>query len=409
MVCVELGRVAGRAWRGVLLVLLGVLGTAPGWSQGRLSGVVLDSVTHEPLAFASVFLANTTLGVTTTEQGIFVFPSVPPGTYDVVGSYVGYRLAKQTLTVGPAAQQLTLYLAPTANRLGEVVVRPNPNRASDYQKFAELFLGSTTFSRQCRIRNPDDVLVDYDAEANELTATAINFVQVDNQALGYRIKYYGLRFKTNFNQHIITFYGQPMFEEMTTRSARQQRRWEANRAAAYHGSLTHFLQGVRTGRLPEEGFTAQRLRIVPNPRYARADSLRRQLLRARELTVFTKADNDSIRLWSKVPQAFSMLSPALLPADSLRRIAAGGEQVFLRFRDHLQVSYLRQEPDPFYQVRTALPTNAPFPPTDRQVSQLVLMQPEIEIQPNGQLANRLNTFSIGRKFGPLPACRCSLI
>ena len=62
-----------------------------------------DSVTHQPLAFASVFLANTTLGVTTTEQGRFSFPSVPAGTYDVVGSYVGYRLAKQTVTVGASA------------------------------------------------------------------------------------------------------------------------------------------------------------------------------------------------------------------------------------------------------------------------------------------------------------------
>ena len=252
------------------------------------------------------------------------------------------------------------------------MVRPNPNRASDYQKFTELFLGRTTFSRQCRIRNSDDVLVDFDPEANELTATAINFVQIDNQALGYRIKYYGLRFTTNFTQHVVTFYGQPVFEEMTTRNACQQRRWQANRAAAYHGSLTHFLRSVHTGRVAEEGFTAQRLRIVANPRFARADSLRRQLLREHLNSVFTRAEQDSIGKWAQVPAAFSMLYTALLPVDSLRRVAAGGEPVFLRFRDNLQVSYLREAPDPLYQIRTALPTNASFPPADRQVSQLVL-------------------------------------
>jgi hypothetical protein len=378
----------------VLLLLLALLLRPSGvQAQGRLSGVVLDSVTHQPLAFASVFLANTTLGVTTTEQGQFNFPSVPAGTYDVVGSYVGYRLAKQAVTMGLPAQQLTLQLAPTANRLGEVVVRPNPNRASDYQKFTELFLGRTTFSRQCRIRNPDDVLVDYDSETNELTATAINFVQVDNQALGYRIKYYGLRFNTNFTQHVVTFYGQPVFEEMTTRNARQQRRWEANRAAAYHGSLTHFLRSVRTGQVAEEGFAAQRLRIVANPHFARADSLRRQLLRERLNSALTHAEQDSIGRWAQTPRAFSMLYTALLSVDSLRRVAAGGEPVFLRFRDNLQVSYLREAPDPLYQVRTALPTNAPFPPADRQVSQLVLMQREIEIQSNGQLTNPLAVFT----------------
>ena len=62
-----------------LLLLLPRLAAA----QASLSGVIQDSVTHQPLAFASVFLANTTLGVTTAEQGKFEFPRVPAGTYNV--------------------------------------------------------------------------------------------------------------------------------------------------------------------------------------------------------------------------------------------------------------------------------------------------------------------------------------
>ena len=381
-------------FRLMLFVLLGLLVRAGGaQAQGRLSGVVQDSVTHEPLAFASVFLANTTLGVTTTEQGTFVFPKVPPGSYDVVASYVGYRLAKQSVTVGAAVQQLTLRLGPTANRLGEVVVRPNPNRASDYQKFVELFLGRTSFSRQCRIRNPDDVLVEFDVEANELLASAYSFVQVDNDALGYRVKYYGLRFTTNFTRKVLTFYGQPVFEEMTPRNERQQRRWEANRVAAYNGSLAHFLACVRGNRVAADGFEARRLRVVPNPRFARTDSLRRHLLRTRQHAVLTAAENDSIARWSRVPRALSMLYTAPRPIDSLRRVAAGGAHVFLRYRDLLQVSYRRERPDPLYLFPTLRPRNAPDPPPDRQVSQLILLVPEIEIQPNGQLVNPLAVFT----------------
>ena len=195
-------------------------------AQSSLSGIVRDSLTQKPLPFASVFLANTTLGATTTEQGTFVFERVPAGSYDVVASYVGYRLAKQATTVGQTPQKLTLALAPTGAQLGEVVVRPRPNNASDYQRFKELFLGRSTFSQQCRIHNPDDVLVDFDPKTTELTAAARNYVQVDNEALGYRVKYYGLRFACNFNQQVVTFYGQPVFEEMTPRSARQRRQWK---------------------------------------------------------------------------------------------------------------------------------------------------------------------------------------
>jgi len=361
--------------------------------QSRLSGVVQDSVTHRPLAFASVFLANTTLGVTTTEQGTFEFPKVPAGTYDVVGSYVGYRLARQTIKVTEAPQQLTLRLAPTANQLGEVVVRPNPNRASDYQKFTQLFLGQSTFSRQCRIRNPDDVLVDFDAEANELTARAINFVQVDNGALGYRVKYYGLHFNCNFARQVVTFYGQPVFEEMTPRSERQRRQWLANRERAYLGSPTHFFRSLRDSQLTAQGFVARRLRIVPNPRFARADSLRRALLGQRR--AYSPAEQDSVGRWANVPPSFMLLYTVPLHVDSLRRVAPGGRRVFLRFHDRLQVTYLLEGPDANYHPQPSRYARGPAPPLpqDHQVSQLVLMQHEVEIEPNGQLANPLAVFT----------------
>ncbi len=182
---------------------------APGavWAQGKLTGVVQDSVTHEPLAFASVFLANTTLGATTNELGQFEFPRIPKGTYDVVGSYVGYRLGKQTFTASAAAQQLTVHLAPTGNQLGEVVVEPAPNKPEEYQRFSELLLGGSTFSAQCRISNPERVRVAYDDSTKELTARTKGFLQVDNEALGYRLKYYGLYFAYNNTEHSITYYG----------------------------------------------------------------------------------------------------------------------------------------------------------------------------------------------------------
>lgn len=357
-------------------------------AQATLTGTVRDSVTQKPLPFASVFLANTTLGATTTEQGTFTFERVPKGTYDVVASYVGYRLAKQTIVVGAAPQQLTLALAPTGAQLGEVVVRPRPNRASDYQKFTELFLGRSTFSQQCRIRNPDAVLVDFDAETNELTASASKFVQVDNQALGYRVKYYGLRFTCNFTQQVVVFYGQPVFEEMTPRSVRQRRQWEANRERAYLGSPTHFFRSLRDSQLTAQGFVARRLRIVPNPRFARADSLRRAL--RRQPRAYSAAEQDSLQRWAAVPPSFAMLYMVPLHVDKLRRVAAGGQRVFLRFADQLQVTYLLAGPDTNYHPQPSPYARGPAPlAPDRQVSQLVLMQPEVEIEPTGQLANPL--------------------
>jgi hypothetical protein len=377
----------------VILLLLGWLSAATCLAQntGTLTGSVRDSVTQAPLELASLFLANTTYGASTNAKGEFSLPNVPVGQYDLVISYLGYKLYKRSIAVKPGPQSLTLLLSPSAQQLREVVVRPNPNREADYQRFVQAFLGQSAFSKQCRIRNPKDVYVDYDSDKNELTATSASFVQVDNNALGYRVKYYGLKFTQNFREQYVVFYGYPVFEEMKARNERQQRRWVANREQAYCGSLTHFLHSIYTSRVVPEGFLVQKMRIVPNPKFPRADSLAKALRLARRNSIFSPADQDSLARWVKVPRAFSMLYTAPRPLDSLRRVQLDSGRVWLRFRDYLQVTYLQEAPDPAY--HTARPISAAAP--KGQTSTLVLLQPEIEIQKNGQLVVPLGVFTDG--------------
>jgi hypothetical protein len=363
-------------------------------AQGKLTGVVQDSLTHEPLAFASVFLANTTLGATTTEKGEFEFRRVPAGTYDVVGSYVGYRLAKQKITMTAAPQQVSLQLASTGNQLGEVVVQPEPNKPEDFQKFSDLFLGGTSFSSQCRISNPDKVRVFFDEEDQELTARAKEFVQVDNDALGYRLKYYGLQFDYDAEDGSISYYGEPVFEDMTPRDEQQRQQWAANRAAAYNGSLMHFLRSVYNNRLKEEGFLTQQVRVVPNPRFVRAETQRRALLARRPDGAYTAAEKDSLNKWDALPPAFASLNPAPRPIDSVRRVSPNGQRIFLRFTGELQVAHFGEEPDPRYTkpMGTLGYSRKPYP-AKRQVSRLKLRDGEAEIQANGSVMNPLEVFS----------------
>jgi hypothetical protein len=392
----------------LLLLLLPELASA----QATIAGIVRDSLTRQPLPFASVFIANTTVGVTTTEQGTFVLGRVAVGTYDVVASYVGYRLAKQTVTVGTAPQQLTLELAPASNRLGEVVVRAHPTRLQDYQHFAQLFLGETTFSKQCRIRNSKDLTIDFNKNTQELTASTDNYLQVDNQAMGYHIKYYGLRFRCNLAQQFLSFYGEPVFEEMKPRDERQQKRWEANRAIAYHGSLTHFLKSVYDNRVVAEGFLAQKIRIIRNLHYPRADSLARDLLARHNVpskgaikqytsfgsvtTPLSAAEQDSLQHWYSTPKAFSLLYPAQRPVDSLRYVSADGSHTFLRFTDELQVVYFSEKSDLQYkQFRAPIGPPGASAPAQREVSQLRLLVPKAELQTMGAPVNPLVLLTTG--------------
>jgi hypothetical protein len=369
-------------------------GISAAHAQGKITGVVTDSVTHEPLAFASVFLANTTLGATTTEQGKFEFPKVPAGTYDIVGSYVGYGLAKKNITVAREAQQVDLQLAPTGNQLGEVVVKPEPNKPEEYKEFSNLFLGGTTFSELCHISNPESVRVMYDDSTKELTARAKEFVQIDNDALGYRLKYYGLQFSYNKEDGSIFYYGQPVFEEMTPRDEKQRKLWTANRLTAYTGSFMHFLRSVYANRLQAEGFLTQQIIVSPNPKFERAEQQRLALMALHPDGKFTTAEQDSIDTWESYAPVMASLNQNPLPIDSIRRVSPGGKRTYLRFTGELQVAHFGEAPDPLYKRPMAFLGYPKTPyPLKRQVSRLKLQGKEAAFQANGTLLNPLDVFN----------------
>jgi len=71
-----------------------------GWAQeGTIRGRVLDRDTGEPLPGANVVLQGTTLGAAANLQGEYTISRVPPGTYTLVASFVGYRRAQEQVTV----------------------------------------------------------------------------------------------------------------------------------------------------------------------------------------------------------------------------------------------------------------------------------------------------------------------
>jgi hypothetical protein len=63
---------------------------------GKINGVVRDASTNEALIGANVLLEGTTIGAATNVDGYYVITNVPPGTYSLKASMVGY--APQIIT-----------------------------------------------------------------------------------------------------------------------------------------------------------------------------------------------------------------------------------------------------------------------------------------------------------------------
>lgn len=58
---------------------------------GKLAGTVVDAATKEPLIGASIVVVGTSLGAATDIDGRFIILNIPPGTYALRASAVGYR------------------------------------------------------------------------------------------------------------------------------------------------------------------------------------------------------------------------------------------------------------------------------------------------------------------------------
>ncbi len=61
-------------------------------TTGKVAGVVVDKETGEGLAGVNVYFEDTSLGAATDVDGYYVIINIPPGTYKLSVSMIGYAL-----------------------------------------------------------------------------------------------------------------------------------------------------------------------------------------------------------------------------------------------------------------------------------------------------------------------------
>lgn len=61
---------------------------------GKLTGKVTDKATGEPLPLVNVLLEGTSMGAATDNNGVYLINNIPPGTYTVVFSSIGFAKSK---------------------------------------------------------------------------------------------------------------------------------------------------------------------------------------------------------------------------------------------------------------------------------------------------------------------------
>jgi len=93
------------------------------YAQGTIRGIITDSLTHQPLVGANIFLLGTAMGGSSNIEGEYSIKPIPDGTYTVKVSYLGYKATLLEVSIRENKTiQLEVQLSPTAIEGEEVVV-----------------------------------------------------------------------------------------------------------------------------------------------------------------------------------------------------------------------------------------------------------------------------------------------
>src|SRR5579872_5438026 len=224
-----------------------------------IDGVVLDK-SGQPLAGASVFCQNTTVGTLSRENGNFHL-RLANGGYDLVVSYTGYET--QVLRIGKdhkADDTLRIRLKPQDKSLEQAVVTGSLEVADGWAKYGQFFLdnfiGTTPNAAQGVLENKDVLHFYFYKKRNKLRIKATGDLLIDNNALGYKIRYQLDSFVYEYNSNVGAYTGYPLFEEMQG-TPEQQDAWKQNRLYSYAGSRLHFVRSWYDSTLDDEGFVLE--------------------------------------------------------------------------------------------------------------------------------------------------------
>ena len=233
--------------------------------KGVVKGMVVDDSTNAPLPLANIFIAGTTIGTVTNTDGTYQIKTVPYGTHQVIASIVGYVPKFVTVDMIDTTEKKIVFRLKSQNvQLSPVIIEGSeqPEWKQNLQKFIAQFFGLTPNAAQCKLLNPEVLDFAGDEKTSELTATVRAPLVIENNALGYRLRYYLKYFKLKNEE--LYFNGSVEFEQLHTESADEIMQWKINRRNTYIGSRRHFFSTLFHKNSKEEGFE---ITSIPNEQF----------------------------------------------------------------------------------------------------------------------------------------------
>lgn len=245
-------------------------------AQYIISGQVIFAEDKKPVALASVFLSNTSVGTVTLPDGSFRLNTTAAGRYDLIVSFVGYETIQKSIGIpSEEAAGILIELKPKPRQLDEVVIGEYEEQS--WKKWGSFFLnqfiGYGSWADQCKLHNYEKIHFLYSKRKKILKAYCDEQLVIINKKLGYRITYKLEKFQYNFATGVLFYAGFPLFEELESKRENRQQHWVDARNKAYHGSMMHFMRSIYAGGTEKEGFEIRRMLRTENQEKIRIQQL----------------------------------------------------------------------------------------------------------------------------------------
>lgn len=91
-------------------------------AQAVISGQITNAE-NQPLAGANLLIPKLEMGIATDTKGMYRLLNVPPGTYDIQVSFIGFEMLIQTIQVKPGDNELNFTLQEKGFQLDELIVK----------------------------------------------------------------------------------------------------------------------------------------------------------------------------------------------------------------------------------------------------------------------------------------------
>jgi len=355
-----------------LLLLLSIISISS-QAQFVVTGTVLDSVSREPLAAASVFCQNTTLGTATNKQGEFTL-ALKSGGYDLVFSYTGYQTqtvrVSENLSAGQAGNKLEILMIKEEKSMGEVVLRNTYEVTDGLAKYGDFFLqhfiGSTPNAAKCSLLNPEVLKFYYYKKSNRLKVLATEPVKIANYALGYNLLYQLDSFVYYYNSSSNLYRGYCLYTEMEGTDSLKAV-WAVARKKGYEGSKLHFMRSYYDSTLIEDGWIIDLLDEKDNKKFNKVT------------TVYDSAYYNLV-----------LNERDSIGADSMvYKVTAGPVEIEIYYPRKISITYKKASPEKEYLRKMNLPKGIPY-----QIS-YIDMKDWIAIAENGYYYDQKNWINQG--------------